>query len=102
MPGTTPKAIDVDIVVVGAGPAGIAAACCAREAGAQVAVIDDNPRAGGQIWRHDSAKPVVKRAALWLARIQDHPDALIINAQVLGSLRPGVLIAESFGDSLLI
>jgi NADPH-dependent 2,4-dienoyl-CoA reductase/sulfur reductase-like enzyme len=39
------------IVIVGAGPAGIAAARRARECGANVTVIDDNPAPGGQIWR---------------------------------------------------
>ena len=39
------------IVIVGAGPAGIAAASRARECGAEVTVIDDNPAPGGQIWR---------------------------------------------------
>jgi len=37
-----------DLIIVGAGPAGIAAA---RKAGGSVLVIDDNPSAGGQIWR---------------------------------------------------
>ncbi|ASW02922.1 FAD-dependent oxidoreductase [Paraburkholderia aromaticivorans] len=40
-----------DIVVVGAGPAGLNAAHAAARAGATVALLDDNPRAGGQIWR---------------------------------------------------
>ncbi|MFL9865564.1 FAD-dependent oxidoreductase [Paraburkholderia fungorum] len=40
-----------DIVVVGAGPAGLTAAQAAARAGATVALLDDNPRAGGQIWR---------------------------------------------------
>lgn len=40
-----------DIVIVGAGPAGLNAARAAAGAGASVALIDDNPRAGGQIWR---------------------------------------------------
>ncbi|MBI4892278.1 MAG: NAD(P)/FAD-dependent oxidoreductase [Acidobacteria bacterium] len=42
-----------DITVVGAGPAGIAAAVTAVESGARVLLIDDNPRPGGQIWRGD-------------------------------------------------
>lgn len=42
------------VVVAGAGPAGMAAACRAAEAGARVTVIDDNPGPGGQIWRGDS------------------------------------------------
>ncbi|REG52241.1 thioredoxin reductase [Paraburkholderia sp. BL6669N2] len=40
-----------DIVIVGAGPAGLNAASAAARAGATVALLDDNPRAGGQIWR---------------------------------------------------
>jgi NADPH-dependent 2,4-dienoyl-CoA reductase/sulfur reductase-like enzyme len=40
-----------DIVVVGAGPAGLAAATAASESGRRVAVLDENPRVGGQIWR---------------------------------------------------
>jgi NADPH-dependent 2,4-dienoyl-CoA reductase/sulfur reductase-like enzyme len=40
-----------DIVVIGAGPAGLAAAQRAAESGASVAMVDDNPVPGGQIWR---------------------------------------------------
>ncbi|QCP53786.1 NAD(P)/FAD-dependent oxidoreductase [Trinickia violacea] len=40
-----------DIVVVGAGPAGLSAARAAAASGARIAVLDDNPRAGGQVWR---------------------------------------------------
>ena len=45
-----------DVVVVGAGPAGLAAACRAAESGARVALVDDNPKPGGQIWRADPAQ----------------------------------------------
>jgi len=40
-----------EVVVIGAGPAGLAAATAAAIAGKRVAVLDDNVRAGGQIWR---------------------------------------------------
>ena len=40
-----------DIVVVGAGPAGLAAATAGARAGQRVALLDENPRVGGQIWR---------------------------------------------------
>jgi NADPH-dependent 2,4-dienoyl-CoA reductase/sulfur reductase-like enzyme len=39
------------VVVVGAGPAGLAAARCASEGDAKVTLIDDNHTIGGQIWR---------------------------------------------------
>ena len=42
-----------DVVVVGAGPAGLAAGACASQGGARVAIVDDNPALGGQIWRGD-------------------------------------------------
>jgi len=40
-----------DVIVVGAGPAGIAAATAAARHGQSVLLLDDNPAAGGQIWR---------------------------------------------------
>ena len=41
----------VDVAVVGGGPAGMAAAVAARQAGASVALIDEYAAPGGQIWR---------------------------------------------------
>ncbi|MEI9978665.1 MAG: FAD-dependent oxidoreductase [Edaphobacter sp.] len=41
----------VDVLVVGAGPAGIAAAVRAAEEGRRVGLVDGNALAGGQIWR---------------------------------------------------
>jgi len=40
-----------DVVVVGSGPGGIAAATVAAEAGRRVCLLDDNAAPGGQIWR---------------------------------------------------
>jgi D-hydroxyproline dehydrogenase subunit alpha len=40
-----------DVVVVGAGPGGIAAAAVAAESGRRVCLLDDNAANGGQIWR---------------------------------------------------
>ena len=42
---------NVDVLVVGAGPAGMAAAWAASRSAMRVMVIDDNPAPGGQIWR---------------------------------------------------
>ena len=43
--------VRVDVLVVGAGPGGLIAAATAAEAGMRVCLVDDNPAAGGQIWR---------------------------------------------------
>ncbi len=41
----------VDLLIVGAGPAGMSAAVRARGLGLNVLVVDDQPAPGGQIWR---------------------------------------------------
>jgi NADPH-dependent 2,4-dienoyl-CoA reductase/sulfur reductase-like enzyme len=41
----------VDLAVIGAGPAGLSAALTAQAAGLSATVIDENPRPGGQIFR---------------------------------------------------
>ncbi|MFI8617342.1 FAD-dependent oxidoreductase [Acidovorax sp. NPDC077693] len=40
-----------DLLIVGAGPAGLAAALAAAPSGARIVLLDDNPAPGGQIWR---------------------------------------------------
>ncbi|ADO50035.1 NAD(P)/FAD-dependent oxidoreductase [[Enterobacter] lignolyticus] len=45
------KTWQCDIAIIGAGPAGLAAALAAASSGKQVIILDDNPRPGGQIWR---------------------------------------------------
>lgn len=50
----TGRAPVFDVAIVGAGPAGLAAATHAAEAGAGVVVIDANEQPGGQFWRHRS------------------------------------------------
>jgi NADPH-dependent 2,4-dienoyl-CoA reductase/sulfur reductase-like enzyme len=64
--------VDVfDLVIVGAGPAGLEAARSAFAPGRRIAVVDDNPRPGGQIWRHDPTQdPPRAFRSLW-----DHLDS---------------------------
>ncbi len=58
-----------DVAVVGAGPAGIAAACRAAEAGARTLLLDENPAPGGQIHRHLPGAAAPEAARPWLARL---------------------------------
>lgn len=49
---TSPSETTYDLAVLGAGPAGLAAAAAAARAGCRVALLDAAPRVGGQFWRH--------------------------------------------------
>ncbi|HUQ79511.1 MAG TPA: FAD/NAD(P)-binding oxidoreductase [Gemmatimonadaceae bacterium] len=58
-----------DVAVIGAGPAGIAAAVRAAESGRRVIVVDESPNAGGQIWRHRARAPLDTDARRWIDRL---------------------------------
>src|SRR5678816_2063513 len=79
-----------DLLVVGAGPAGMAAAWRAAQNGLRVSVVDDNPAAGGQIWRGGPPE-----ATVWFERIRSVDVELINGARVFQQLRPGTLLAET-------
>ena len=54
----------VELLIVGAGPAGLSAAIAARRHGLEVLVVDDQPTPGGQIWRNVEAVADTPRAAI--------------------------------------
>ena len=57
-PGNDPGSTAAyDVAVIGAGPAGLAAAATAALGGAQVVLIDASARPGGQFWRHRDSDP---------------------------------------------
>ncbi len=66
------------VAIVGAGPAGIAAAVCAAEGGQQVTLIDDNAREGGQIWRGETEGE-------WFRRLSGVRVARLQQARVIGA-----------------
>ncbi len=43
---------NMDLIVIGAGPAGLSAACAARECGLDVTLIDEQAAPGGQLFRN--------------------------------------------------
>lgn len=53
-----------DLVVVGAGPAGLSAAARAAELGVDVLLVDENPTPGGQIYRAITTTPIGDRDVL--------------------------------------
>lgn len=81
-----------DVLVVGTGPAGIAAAVRAAESGARVALLDDNPAPGGQIWRNGAHQPSAARQ--WLAKLDASKVERLQSWYVFDHPEPGVLFAE--------
>jgi NADPH-dependent 2,4-dienoyl-CoA reductase/sulfur reductase-like enzyme len=54
-----------DVLIIGAGPAGLAAACAARARGASVTLLDSSDQLGGQFWRHlPDARPSARERTL--------------------------------------
>jgi NADPH-dependent 2,4-dienoyl-CoA reductase/sulfur reductase-like enzyme len=85
-----------DVLVVGGGPAGLAAAACAAEGGARVGIVDDNPRLGGQIWRSGFDDKQKKEAAQWTERVRVPGITALCGLRVVHQPAPGVVFAESY------
>jgi NADPH-dependent 2,4-dienoyl-CoA reductase/sulfur reductase-like enzyme len=83
-----------DVAVIGAGPAGIAAAVAASESGARVALIDDNPAPGGQIWRSGPHPAHHREAGHWLDQLSKSGVTLMAGTRVF-YVQNGALEAES-------
>lgn len=88
-----------DVVVVGAGPGGIAAATVAAEAGMRVCLLDSSAAPGGQIWRGLRAEtaleyPHGKEFAAWAARLAASRCVVWQGKEVVGSPAPGLLRLE--------
>jgi D-hydroxyproline dehydrogenase subunit alpha len=87
-----------EVIVVGGGPAGIAAAARAAEIGARVAIIDENGALGGQIWRGEANGPHSTEASSWHARLKKTTATVLNGKSVCHLPGPGVLLAEGLDD----
>ncbi len=83
-----------ELLVVGAGPAGLAAAYRAATNGLRVIVVDDNPAAGGQIWRGEHSKPKSAEAQIWFERIRSVEIEFVSGARVFQKGEGKRLLAE--------
>src|SRR5262249_24370852 len=84
-----------DVLVVGGGPAGIAAAVRAAEAGARGGIVDENLAPGGQIWRGGPGETEHSPAALsWLERLKASGATPLCGQRVFHQPQAGVLMAE--------
>lgn len=96
-----------DLIVVGAGPAGMAAARTAADQGASVLVLDEQPGAGGQIYRSITASGPARGGILgadYMAgrRLADglaHPRIEHVAGAVVWRVDPSTSVAWSRGGA---
>ncbi|MHC2278282.1 thioredoxin reductase [Bradyrhizobium diazoefficiens] len=102
-----PKREDYDVVVIGAGPAGLAAAATSAEAGLSTLLLDENIGPGGQVFRAISSTPVTDRNQLgadyWvgadLVQSLRASNAEVIQRAMVWSLDRNLDIAVSVGGA---
>ncbi|MCZ2848572.1 2Fe-2S iron-sulfur cluster-binding protein [Modestobacter sp. VKM Ac-2978] len=87
----------VDVLVVGAGPAGLTAALTAARSGARVALVDEQSEAGGSLLgstdRLDDA-PALEWVAAAVAELAGHPEVLYLQrTTAFGSYDDGFVLA---------
>jgi NADPH-dependent 2,4-dienoyl-CoA reductase/sulfur reductase-like enzyme len=92
----TDTAHSFDVLIVGGGPAGIAAACAVAECGLRAGIVDDNPCPGGQIWRGAPTHASTPEAAAWYRNLAGAKVTFLPGAKVVDQPAPGVLLAETW------
>ncbi|AGC42143.1 pyridine nucleotide-disulfide oxidoreductase domain-containing protein [Myxococcus stipitatus DSM 14675] len=91
-----------DLVVIGAGPGGLAAASVAAEAGLKVLVLDAQPEPGGQVWRGEARQGSNRLARRWLNRFAASGARFRPGARVIAAPEPGVLLVEEGASSFAV
>ena len=102
-------ALEPDVLVVGAGPAGLAAAAAAAEAGVSVVVVDERAKLGGQYFKQPSDAFEVDESRLdrqyregraLISRAERAGATLVGDAQIWAASAPGELLAVGAGRAL--
>lgn len=108
-PGATPKAerLEPDVLIVGGGAAGLNAGIAAREAGAEVLLIDERKVPGGQYFKQAAGGGAPLDAqqadgADLVARAQNAGIDMLAGAEVWGAFDGPQVLASAPGRSLAI
>lgn len=97
------RMMNFDILIVGAGPAGLHAAHVAAQAGASVGIVDDNPRPGGQIWRQGPRHPAKGHARDLIEATQQSTHIRYLNGtRVVQAVGPRQLLVEDASRGFVI
>ena len=97
------SSLHFDVLIAGAGPAGLSAAQVAAAQGARVGIIDDNPLPGGQIWRQGPGHPPAGPARALLQALSSQPNVTLYRGtRVVQALAGPRLLAEDARQSLAL
>lgn len=103
---------EVEILVIGAGPAGLSAALEASRHGAQVLVVDENNQAGGQLFkqlhkffgseRHDAGVRGFDIGKKLLHQVEDQGVEIMLNTVAYGIFPEGVGLCVNGTEGMLV
>ncbi len=83
-----------EVLVIGAGPAGLAAGDAAARSGRHVILVDENPTPGGQIWRGEWMTPRSPEAASWFDKVRRARLTILTGIRVIAEVAERTLLGE--------
>ncbi len=90
----TATRLQCQLLIVGSGPAGLAAARAASQRARSILVVDDNPRPGGQIWRNGPDHPPTATQAERFEALQHPAVRHLGGTRIICALGPRSLLLE--------
>ncbi len=89
------RAQSCDVLVIGAGPAGLSAALAAAESGKQTILLDQSPWLGGQIWRSEESHSIPPEGKGLLENVKASGIVVFSEATVFAAPSPRVIQADT-------
>ncbi|UXI67232.1 NAD(P)/FAD-dependent oxidoreductase [Tahibacter amnicola] len=91
-----------EVLVIGAGPAGIAAAVTAERAGARAVLVDMQAEPGGQIWRGQWRQRKNPAARQWMEALERSPTECRFGSRLIAVPERGTALFDSPEGALTI